>query len=244
MKKNKMMMSPLLVFTIAVALTGCASRSQLEQDRQQVQDQLLGEISLKADRDRFAELREEIPKNQQQTNDELALYLQLMGQGTEQPGVVRDKFQVLVQKRRLKFREKVSKLREQYKAEETKRRDEFLAEQKSKRNSFISRRNDSKTSRAFFAEQDKMRLAFFAEERERRANFEGEILAQSKDFESYMKERNNEFNEQYRLYSKGYYERKVQKAEAKAVTGQGPGPGSDDFSGMDQVPTTPLGTGD
>lgn len=228
------------------AFSGCATRSPIQQDRQKVQDQLQGEISLKADRDRFADLRDQIPKHQQQTNDELALYLQLMGQGTEQPGTVRDKFQVLVQKRRLKFREKVTQLRDQFKSEETKKRETFLEQQRSKRVEFVSRRHDSKESREFFAGQDKARLSYFADERERRSNFESEILAQSKDFESYMRERTNEFNEQYRMYSKNYYERQNQKPEAKAVTGEGSGPahGVDDFKGMDQVPTTPLGTSD
>lgn len=189
-----------------------------EGDRKNIDDQLGPEISLKADREALEEFRKQIPEEKKQSNDELALYLQLMKQGTENPQMVRDKFTVLVEKRRSSFRSKVQKLRDDYHHQETKRRDAFLDKQKSKRNSFTGSKHSSAETREFFGQQDKDRQEFFADERDRRGNFESEISAQSKDFDSYMREKMNEFNEQYRLYSKKYSERPKEK---KAVTGEG-----------------------
>ena len=205
------------------------------EDRKNVRDQLSGEMSLKADRDELAAMRKEIPAEKQKSNDELALSLNMMKQGTERPEMVRDKFTVLVEKKRSSFRDKVQKLRESYRKSETKRRDEYLDTQKAKRTAWASaskRKPDE--LREFFAEQDRDRQSFFSDERDRRANFESEINAQSKDFDSYMHEKMNEFNEQYRIYSKKFSEKPKEK---KAVTG-------DDFRKMNETSAQPLGTED
>lgn len=188
-----------------------------EADRQKVQTEL-GEVSLKADRDQLAELRKEIPVDKQKSNDELALYLNLMKQGTEQPNLVREKYNTMVQKKRTVFRIKVARLREDYRRDETKKREEFLREHKNRRDDFTKAKHDSKERTEFFNEQEKIRQRYMADERDKRSSFEGEINAQSKDFESYMRERNNEFNEQFRLYSKQFSEKQKEK---KAVTGEG-----------------------
>lgn len=229
-------MLKLIIATVFLFAIGCASspdRSR-EQDRQTVQSELSEEMSLKADRENLEDLRKEIPEDTRRDNDELALYLQLMKQGTEQPQTVRDRFQVMVQKRRTVFRDKVRRLRENYRRDETKRREDFLKAQKAKRDAYQARKGDSKANREFYSQQDKDRQHFSADERDRRQNFESEINAQSKDFESYMREKTNEFNEQYRLYSKKFSERPKEK---KAVTGE-----TGDFRRLDDVPAEPLGT--
>ena len=220
-------------------LVGCAqpspSRARAD-DRETVQKELSGEMSLKADRDELKELRKDVPAEKQKSNDELALYLQLIKQGSEQPQMVRDKFTVLVERRRTSFRERVAKLRENYRRDEAKRRDEYLDGQKTKRTDYLAKKRTPEQMRDFFAKQDKERQSFFADERDRRTSFESDVSAQSKDFDSYMREKTNEFNEKYRLYSKKFSERPKAK---KAVTGE-----SDDFKRMDELPAKPLGTED
>ena len=228
-----------ITFTLffAFVLTACASRRQAavrEEDRQTIQQELSEEMTLKADRAELDGLRKDIPQETQKTNDELALFLNLMKQGNENPQMVRDKFNVMLQKKRTTFRDKVTKLREDYRSEETKRREKQLEQAKSKRESFLRKKRDPKATREFFAEQEKERLSFSSDERARRSNFEAEINAQSKDFDSNMRERQKEFDEQYRLYSKKFSERPKQK---KAATG-------DEFKRLDEAQGTTLGTED
>lgn len=230
-----------------LSLVGCAhpgstssdatASKNREADRERIHEQLNGEMSLKADRDELADMRKQIPAEKQKSNDELALYLQLMKQGKEQPQMVRDKFTSLVEKRRSSFRDKVQHLRETYRRDEEKRRDEFLDSQKKQRTAFTAAKRTPDEMKDFFGTQDTNRKVFFADERDRRTSFESEISAQSKDFESYMREKVNEFNEQYRLYSKQFSERPVEK---KAVTGEGT---DNDYKRIEQIPAKPIGSG-
>lgn len=225
----------MIVLSLSVLGTACvtrkASQARLE-DRKMVEEELGSETSLKSDRDYLEHLRTEIPEEKKKSNDELALFLNMMNQGNQPPQAIRDKFQYMIQKKRQSFREKVQKLRDDFRSEESKRRDQFLDEHKRKRDRFVSSQRDSKETRAFFATQEKERLAFFADERSRRQNFESEINSHSKDFDSYMRERQKEFDEQYRIYSKKFSERPKEK---KAVTG-------DEFKRLDEAPATSLGT--
>lgn len=237
-------LSAVLVFTSCVR-AGKKAEQNRQADRDKIQNTLEQEMSLKADREQIAELRKDIPDAKQRQNDELALYLNLMKQGTEQPNIVRDRFQTLVQKRRTSYRDKVTRLRDDFRKEETRRREDFLKAQKDKRDAQIKKKQTSAENRRFFGDQDKESQRFFADERDRRKNFEAELTAQSKDFESYMRERNNEFNEQFRLYSKQFSEKPKDK---KAVTGDtGPGnpsgSGTQGFDKLKEVPASPLGTG-
>lgn len=236
-------MSLIRVYASLVALSvvaGCVTqkyRSTLETDRKTVKNELDEEMSLKADRDELDSMRKQIPEEKRISNDELALNLQVMNQGTERPEVVHSKFTTLVEKRRSSFRSKVQRLREDYRRLETKRRDNFLNSQKTKRAKFNVQKNSADETKEFFADQDKERQNFFADERDRRSNFESEISAQSKDFDSYMREKLNEFNEQYRLYSKMYSEK---RKERKAVTGDIPA----DYKRIEDVPAKTMGTED
>lgn len=236
-------MKYLIALFTAFIVTACQTQSPLPEgsnteenrtaDREQIHKEL--EVSLKADRDQFSELRKEIPQEKQKSNDELALYLDVMRRGTEQPSIVRERFNSIVQKRRQTFRNKVQRLRDDYRKEETKRREDFLKQHKARRDAFSKKRHDVAENREFFSEQEQARQRFFADERDRRQSFESEINAQSKDFESYMRERNNEFNEQFRIYSKKFYEK---PKETKAITGDSGG----GFDKLKNMETAPLGT--
>ena len=224
--------------TLILLLSACATRSapsqapQRAQDRETVRKQLPSDQALLADRESFTAMRAE----RQKSDDEVALFLNMMQQGSEQPQVVRDKFSVLVQKARNSFHNKAQNLRDNYRKEETTRREDFLDKQKTKRNRFVGGKPSSDDNKKFFERQDRDRQAFFADEHDRRASFESEVSAQSKDFDSYMHEKTNEFNEQFRLYSKKISERPKEK---KAVTGEGV-----DFNSLEQTPAKPLGTDD
>ena len=218
------------LLTIACAQPASEKRAE---DRQTVVKELSGEMSLKEDREQLKELRREIPVEKQKSNDDLALYLNLMKAGTENPQMVRDKFAVLTEKKRVTFRERVQTLRDNYRRDEIKRREEYLDGQKLKRTEYLAKKRTPEEMREFFAGQDKQRQSFFAEERDRRKSFESDVLSQAKDFESYMRLKTAEFNEQYRLYSKKFSERPKDK---KAVTGE-----ANDFKRMKEMPATPLG---
>ncbi|MBX3021114.1 MAG: hypothetical protein KF799_05500 [Bdellovibrionales bacterium] len=232
-------MNRISVFTVMLALSllACAKRAPRpeevrKEDRQTIASALTEEMSLKADRDELAELRKDIPAETQRANDELALQLGLMKQGTETPATVRDRFQTLVQRKRSDFRKKVERLRNDYRQEETRRREDFTVTQKRTRENFMKRKRDRTELQRFSSDQERDRSRFFADERDRRSNFEAEVNARSRDFESYMRERSNEFNEQYRLYSKKFSEKPKEK---KAVTG-------DEFQKLDSLPAKELGT--
>lgn len=224
-------------FLILSACVGPRKKAPAEiraEDRETVKEALGSEVSLKEDREKFSEFRKDIPPEKQKSNDELALFLNLMRQGNENPNQVRDKFRSLVHNKRSTFREKAQRLREDYRKEETRRRDDFMDGQKKQRESYFARKRSPTEVRRFYADQDKERAQFFSDERDRRQNFEAEMNAQSKDFDSYMRERQKEFDEQYRLYTKKYSERPKDK---KAATG-------DEFKRLDEAPASPLGTED
>ena len=226
-----------LILLLALTLVSCQTASTNDADaraadREKIKSEL--EVSLKSDREQLSELRKEIPEDKQKSNDEMALFLSLMKQGTE-PNLVREKFSSIVSKKRTSFRAKVTRLREDFRKEETRKREDFLKEHKTRREDFAKSKHDQKANREFFSEQDKLRQRYFADERDRRQSFESELNAQSKDFESYMRERTNEFNEQYRLYSKQFSEKPKEK---KAVTGEAGG-----FDKLKNMDASPLGTG-
>lgn len=232
----------LIWIPFVILLTSCKSLSFKsdaaagEQDRKKVKAELTSEQSKRAHLEQLAELRKEIPVDKQKQSDELSLQIQMMNQASEQPHLVRERFAIMVDKKRTAFNQKIKKLRDNYRAEETKRREEYLRKQKAKRDAFIGSKREFKESRQFFADQEKDRLRFVSDERDRRQSFESEIVAQSKDFDSYIREKQNQFNEQFRLYSKKYSER---PKETKAVTGD-----ENEFRKLKEMPAIPLGTED
>jgi hypothetical protein len=92
----------LLIVLLSLTVAGCktGSSASIAKDRAMVEKELGGETSLKEDRSELDKLRKDVPPETQKQNDELALFLNLMKQGREQPQDVRGKFQSLVQKRR------------------------------------------------------------------------------------------------------------------------------------------------
>ena len=92
---------------VLITLVGCATSKQSSRPGEasrQVKDALSGEISLKSDRAALEELRKDIPEQKKQSNDELALVLELFGTVKLPPSEVQGKYQIAMQKRREIFR--------------------------------------------------------------------------------------------------------------------------------------------
>src|SRR3954469_17502103 len=90
----------IITLVLVFLFFGCTTRppkAARANDYQNVREQLASETSLKADRQKLDEMRKGIPEEKKNTNDELALYLTLMNQGTEPPQTVRNKFTALVE---------------------------------------------------------------------------------------------------------------------------------------------------
>src|SRR5690606_31305715 len=111
----------LMGVTCAARILGCGSgdrKSQIQADQEKISGTLGAEISLKEDREKLAELRKEIPEDQQDANDELAQMTKLMAAPTTNPSRFREQYQRLTQKKRKTFQNKVKKLRTDFTKEE------------------------------------------------------------------------------------------------------------------------------
>lgn len=211
------------VFVVFFLLNSCATNSQkqkaaISDDRARVRERLTGEISLKSDRQKLDDLRKKEPEDKKVANDELAFFLTQTGELKQDPNVVRERFQLLVQKKRSRFNEAVDRLRKEYAEDERKRRDDFNTDRNSKRDAYMKKQHPpTDETRAFYSQMEKDRLDFYSRERDRRKDFDDEIQTQQKEFSAYIKERTDEFNEQMRLYKKRYDEAAKQKAAQPSV---------------------------
>lgn len=253
-----------LLFLVAFA-SSCAGISR-SGDSDQVNGvnapvEVSDEVSLRADRSHLADLRKDIPEDIKRENDELALVLELMSKGQEEPSKIRSRFNTVMRNRRDAHNKEMRKSREAYTKEERRARDAFLKALQEERNSFVGKKNVSSESRKrFFDAQDEKRKEYFANEREKRNEFESRINETRKTFEDYIRERTNDFNQEYRAYSSSYYERKKaldlkkrmerkarQEGGAAAISGVPSGERRssanvlEDFKSIPDVPAIPLG---
>lgn len=239
-------MRTITVLAVLFLLTGCSTPSRsdnnpkkISEQRQLVRDELSSEVSLKADRHQLDDLRQDIPKEKQAANDELAFSLDQTADVREEPGKIRQRFQNRVEKKRRRFNEKVEKLRKKYQREETARRDQFLREQNKKREAFRRQKKAGSETHDFYADLDRDRLDFFSKEREKRGDFDDEILQQTKDFNEYMKLKNDEFVEQMRIYRGRYDDAKKARASERAAIAPGGGGVSTVAPQQDENPKLP-----
>ena len=199
----------------ALILSSCSvstKRAELQSDDDKPTE-VADEVSLRADRSEVADLRKDIPDDVKKENDELALVLSMMKDGTDEPGKVRDRFNTAVRKKREKFDKTMRKQRDDFTKTERKTREEFLKNLKSERDSFVSgRKRTADARKEFFDDQDVKRRDFFSDQTDKRREFESEVNEERKTFEDYVREQTNRFNQEHREYSTAYYDR--QKAEA------------------------------
>ena len=92
---------------LVIGLLGCATGRKSQETASNpanLADELNEEISLKSDRERLAELRKDIPKEQQVQNDELSMDLELLAKADKKPTRIRSEFQRQLSKLRNNFR--------------------------------------------------------------------------------------------------------------------------------------------
>lgn len=210
----------LWIVSLAVVQLGCSSVENRRNIYSPADDKkpLVDEkYSISADRKKFEEMREQIPTQKKNENDESALILQLTGEVKKSPSDVRSEFDKIVRKKREVLEKDLTKERDLFTKKEKKERDAFLRQQANTRDAFVKEKHPSPERSEFFKESESRRLDYFANERERRSDFESDMRDKRKNFEDYIREKNNEFNQEHRSYTKRFDEMKKQEREQKAI---------------------------
>jgi len=250
-------------FFFVLALAGCQQAPPLKKPDRSATTPIADEVSLKADRSQFDEMRKEIPEDVRRDNDELAYVEELVRQSDEEPGKIREKFSKAVHNRREKFDKAARKRRDEFNGKEKRDRDEFLKKAQKDRDDFMKKNKKARAEKRkeFFDDQDAKRQSFFAGQREARSEFEAQETEARRTFEAYMTEKSNKFNGEMRDYTSTYYDRRKnldlkKQAEAKAkknelkkeITGGGGAPAANegsrvsdpDLEQFKQIPKTPA----
>lgn len=186
---------------ISLALVGCAHSSK--------QSSSSDEVSLKADRSEFDDLRKNMPPEVRKENDELAGVLQLLRspEGNYQaPEKIREKFDSIMRAKRERQDKQYRVEREDFNRLQKDQREEFTENQKKERDSFYKDKPSSEARSRFSDKQEEKRSRFYDEAREKRRTFEDQISTRRRDFEDYLREKTNLFNQEYRNYQKEYDE--------------------------------------
>jgi hypothetical protein len=167
--------------------------------------------SISKDRSEFDKLRESIPAEVRQSNDEKALMAEWFSEVKLEPEKIRDKFDTIVRKKRELFNKDLTKQREAFNKEEKKKREEFLKDLEEERKDFLKRKVDKDKRAEFFNEQDEKRRNYFADQKDKREDFESNVREKRKDFEDYIKEKNNDFSSELKAYRIKWTEKKTQQ---------------------------------
>lgn len=232
-----------LVFALTIA--GCQQAPPTKKPERPATTPISDEVSLKADRSQYDEMRKEVPEDVRRSNDELAFVQGLINQGDEEPGKIREKFSKVVHDRREKFDKAAHKRREDFNVKEKRDRDDFLKKAQKDRDDFLGKNKKlrSEKRKEFFDDQDTHRQSFFAGQRDARNEFEAQETEARRTFEAYMTEKTNQFNSDMREYTTTYYDRrknlelkkqadeKAKKNELKKEAG-----GSSGVPGMSAAP--------
>lgn len=199
-----------MVFGSAI-LTSCSSSGPKNtyRENEEASRPILDEkYSLKKDREVLETLREQVPPEKKNENDELALILNLMADKKKSPEAIRQQFDQALRKKRELFDKDVRKERDAFTQKERKSREEFLAQMKESRDQKFQSKPSSRERSEFIKDQDNKRAEYFAAERDRRQDFESDIRERRKTFEDYIRERQNTFNQELRSYQKEYSDKK------------------------------------
>jgi|GEM_PF-1201996 len=175
------------------------------------------QYKLSADREKFNQMRGEIPTEKQSENDELAFTLQLLNGDnlTKRPEKLREQFDSALRKKREKIQKDLTREREDFTKKERKDREAFLKSQADARVEFNRNKHGKEEREPFFTDLDEKRRNYFATEREKRNDFESDINERRKNFEDYAREKNNEMNEEYRAYVRRFHDAEQEKKKAK-----------------------------
>ena len=221
-------MSKILLAFISLAVVSCSHAKKNDSASGSNSD----EVSLKADRSEFDELRKNMPAEVRKENDELAGILQLLRdpKGEYQPPEkIRERFSKIMRDKRERNDKQFRQEREDYTRLEKDKRAEFTESQKSEKEDFLGDKPSSEKRKRFFDMQDEKRSRFYDDSREKRRSFEAEISTRRRNFEDYNREKTNLFNSELRNYQKEFDERRKgedlkrrmeQKGSTKAPLGQ------------------------
>ena len=199
----------LLSFAFSIMTLVGLSSCQLETKHEQKTSAQSGVLvdpnySLADDRTEFEKLRENIPEQKKQTNDEKALLAEWTSGYRLAPNEVREKFENLTRKKRDLFNKDLSQAREDMSRTEKQKRDLFLQELETERVDFSKRKKDRDERNDFYNRQDDKRRRYFADERDKREEFESTLREQRKNFEDYLREKSLDFTSELKFYTESW----------------------------------------
>lgn len=212
MRSSPGFQSLFIVSLVLISVSCAGARKRQNAGADSAAPLVADEVSLKADRSQLSELRKDIPDEVQRENDELALVLNLMTNGDEEPSKIRERFNKAVRDRRSKMDKDLRKKREDFSRDERRKREDTLKKFKDERDAFAKDKHSSDERKRFFEDQELKRKDFFADQSDKRKAFESEMLETRKNFEDYVREKTNRFNQEIRAYTSTYNERR--KAES------------------------------
>lgn len=236
-------MSKILVAFLILSVVSCSNAKKRADDSSSSSD----EISLKADRSEFDELRKDMPAEVRKENDELAGILQLLRNPNgeyERPEKIRERFSKIMRDKRERNDKQFRQEREDFNRLEKDKRAEFTENQKSEKEDFLGDKPTSEKRKRFFDKQEEKRSRFYDDAREKRRSFEAEISTRRRNFEDYVREKTNLFNAELRNYQKEYDERRKgedlkRRMEQKGSSARPPVVGQPNLSGpTDNTPAT------
>lgn len=193
-----------LAVSLSLSLISCANTAKNNAGSNSTE-----EVSLKADRSEFDELRKDMPAEVRKENDELAGILQLLRNPNgeyERPERIRERFNKVMRDKRARQNKQFQDEREDFTRIEKEKREEFTDNQKKEKEDFLDDKPSSEKRRRFFDRLDEKRSRFYDDARERRRSFEAEISTRRRNFEDYNREKTNLFNSELRNYQKEYDE--------------------------------------
>lgn len=173
--------------------------------------------SLAKDRSELDKLREALPPEVKNQNDEKAFLAELMGEVKYPPEVVREKFSNLVRKKRELFNKDMTKSREEFSKNEKKTRETFTKSLSEERDRFLRKKVDREKRADFFNQQDEDRRIFTAEQKEKRDDYEAEVREKRKNFDDYLKEKSDDFNFELKSYQNVWHDKLEMKKLEKDI---------------------------
>jgi hypothetical protein len=203
---------------VILCLFGCVSGTRSSDIRKQpavapdfqapslVSEPLAEEASLSEDQKELEELRQNVPEDRRQQNDELREILSFMGELKDPPHRVRERFDRASRRVREKHRKEVQRAREAFNKQEKEYRDTFYKKLKHEREDFLSSKPTREKRQKYFDEQDTQRRDFQADERDRRHQFTSDLKMKDDDFNQRLRDLTTEFNQEYKNYVRRYNE--------------------------------------
>ncbi len=220
-------LSPMFLFVLSIGLQfGCASSNSSntyhskEGSSSETRPLVDDKYRLKADREKFDEIRAQVPSEKKTENDEVAFIMQLMNDPSKTPSNIREKFDSTLGKKRERFSKDIQKEREDFTKKERKDREVFLKQMEDHRKDFLRSKHTKEERDDFFNHQEELRKEYFENQRERRNDFEADVLERRKDFEDYARSKSSEFQQEYRAFQRRHEDYEKEKEKQKKIAAE------------------------